>query len=530
MFNGLCDWYFVLYLLLFTGLAIAWQWGAEVRRGRADRGTGDPPAASILRTLWATVRPALVAAAVFLVLLSFWLVPMVQEARQFRFMVRPPADLYIFSASVMDFLVPNRLHTLFRPDSFTWIGNQIAPISERTISIGYLVLILAIGAGVAAWRKAAFWWVAALLFFVLALGPQLHGGNITAESIPAAVTAGQEVPSWTPYTLLNQLVPFMRISRSVSRFALMVQLCMAVLAGIGLHAFLTWLGGRQRTPGRAYAAMGAAAGAAIVVLLGEYWVAPYPLSPPDTPPYYEQLAQDPDTRSVLNLPMNYDRPGYLLYQTVHGKPLTVAYISRDDPRTLTERAPVLQHFRHLGDDIIAGDPAVVAPTVLADLGVGTVVLDRYKMPGGREREYTEELANRIFGGQDPIYADDRITVYRVPDAASAPAQPYLELGPRNWGPRQVDENGRPYRTLAGPATIEVMHAAGPVSVTIRYRSEGDGAATVLSLDGATALAELPPAPNGAEVTVQLPPTASGTGLTLQPSAASTVYVEQVRLE
>ncbi len=488
------------------------------------------PAASILRTLWATVRPALVAAAVFLVLLSFWLVPMVQEARQFRFMVRPPADLYIFSASVMDFLVPNRLHTLFRPDSFTWIGNQIAPISERTISIGYLVLILAIGAGVAAWRKAAFWWVAALLFFVLALGPQLHGGNITAESIPAAVTAGQEVPSWTPYTLLNQLVPFMRISRSVSRFALMVQLCMAVLAGIGLHALLTWLGGKQRTPGRVYAAMGAAAGAAIVVLLGEYWVAPYPLSPPDTPPYYEQLAQDPDTRSVLNLPMNYDRPGYLLYQTVHGKPLTVAYISRDDPRTLTERAPVLQHFRHLGDDIIAGDPAVVAPTVLADLGVGTVVLDRYKMPGGREREYTEELANRIFEGQDPIYADDRITVYRVPDGASAPAQPYLELGPRNWGPRQLDENGRPYRMLAGPTTIEVMHAAGLVSVTIRYRSEGDGAATVLSLEGATALAELPPAPNGAEVTVQLPSTASGTGLTLRPSAESTVYVEQVRLE
>ena len=530
VFNGLCDWYFVLYLLLFTGLAIAWQWGAEVRHGSADRGTGDRRAASILRTLWVTARPALVAAAVFLVLLSFWLVPMVQEARQFRFMVRPPADLYIFSASVMDFLVPNRLHTLFRPDSFAWIGNQIAPISERTISIGYLVLVLAIGGGAAVWRKAAFWWVAALLFFVLALGPQLHGGNITAASIPAAVTAGQEVPSWTPYTLLNQLVPFMRISRSVSRFALMVQLCMAVLSGIGLHAFLNWLGGRQRTPGRAYAAVGVAAGAAMVVLLGEYWVAPYPLSPPDTPPYYEQLAQDPDTRSVLNLPMNYDRPGYLLYQTVHGKPLTVAYISRDDPRTLTERAPVLQHFRHLGDDIIGGDPAAVAPTVLADLGVGTVVLDRYKMPGGIEREYTEGLAHRIFDGQDPIYADDRITVYRVPDASSVPAQPYLELGPRNWGPRQVDENGLPYRALAAPATIEVMHAAGPVTVTIRYRSEDEGAATILSLDGATALAELPPAADGAEVTVQLPSTTGGTGLTLQPSAGGTLYIEQVRLE
>ena len=212
----------------------------------------------------------------------------------------------------------------------------------------------------------------------------------------------------------------MRISRSVSRFALMVQFCMAVLAGIGLHAFLAWLSVKQRRPA-AYAAVGAAAGVAIVVLLAEYWVAPYPLSPPDTPAYYTQLATDPDTRSVLNLPMNYDRPGYLLYQTVHGKPLTVAYISRDDPRTLTERMPVLQHFRHLGDDIIAVDPAAIAPTVLADLGVGTVVLDRYKMPGGLEREYTEALAERIFGGQEPVYADDRITVYRVADPSTNPA-------------------------------------------------------------------------------------------------------------
>ena len=530
VFNGLCDWYFVLYLLLFTGLAIAWQWGEGVRRSRSEHGTGDPGAASILRILWATFRPALVAAAVFLVLLSFWLVPMVQEVRQFRFMVRPPADLYIFSASVMDFLVPNRLHTLFRPDSFAWVGNQIAPISERTISIGYLALALAIGAVVVAWRKAAFWWVAALLFFVLALGPQLHAGNITWEIIPPAVTAGQEAPSWTPYTLLNQLVPFMRISRSVSRFALMVQLCIAVLAGIGLHGLLASLGGRQRISRRAYATMGATAGVAVVVILGEYWVAPFPLSPPDTPAYYEQLAQDPDTRAVLNLPMNYDRPGYLLYQTVHGKPLTVAYISRDDPRTLTERAPVLQQFRHLGDDIIPGDPAAVAPTVFADLGIGTVVLDRYKMPGGLEREYTEGLANRIFGGQDPIYADDRITVYRIPEAAPAPAQPYLVLGPRNWGPRQLGDGGPPYRALTGPATVEVMHAAAPVSVTIRYRTNGEGAATVQSLDGATVLAELPPAPEGAEVTVQLPPTAQGTGFTLQPASAGTVYIEQVRLE
>ncbi|MCW5844550.1 MAG: hypothetical protein KIT77_25075 [Caldilinea sp.] len=492
IFTGLCDWYFVLYLFLFTGVTILWMWLAA-------------PGRPTLRGLVRIVAPAAVAGGVFAVALSFWLVPMVVEALHFRFMVRPSADLYILSASVMDFLVPNRLHTLFRPESFTWIGNQIAPVSERTISIGYVVLGLAIAAFVLARRKASFWWVMAIFFFVLALGPQWHFGNITMDDIPAAALQGQEMTSWTPYGLLNKLVPFMRVSRSVSRFALMVQFSMAVLAGMGFWLLIERLRRRSaaeteigsieeqttktqstpsgtknppaassadtlRAPSRSQRRRSGSvlAGAALIgLLLFEYWVAPYPLSPPDTPAYYATLAADPDPRAVLNLPMNYDRPGYLLYQTVHGKPLTVAYISRDDPRTLTERVPVLQHFRHLGPDIIDDAPEQVAATVFADLDVGTVILDRYKMPGGDERTYTEALAAAIFAGQEPLYADERITVYKVGD--SGEPQPYLALGPVNWGPLTTPENAPAFRTLLdGGAEVAIHHAPERGQVRLRY--------------------------------------------------------------
>jgi hypothetical protein len=274
----------------------------------------------------------------------------------------------------------------------------------------------------------------------------------------------------------------------------------------------------------------------VAFVLFEYWVAPYPLSPPDTPAYYTQLAADPDGRSVLNLPMNYDRPGYLLYQTVHGKPLTVAYISRDDPRTLTERVPLLQHFRHLGDDILSGDPAVLSSTVFADLGVGTVVLDRYKMPGGLEREYTEALAGRIFGGQEPVYADERLTVYRV--AATAERLPYLRLGERNWGARQVSESGQPQRVLSGgEAAVELLHGVGPARITIRYRTASEGAseganvpasASVSALGDGAPLGELSPAPAGAEVTFEL--REGQKGLLLNPSQPGDVTIEQITLE
>ena len=81
VFNGLCDWYFVLYLLLFTGLAVAWQWGAALRTQGAEGGTAGAAAQRCsCKHCGRQIRPALVAAAVFVALLSFWLVPMVQEA------------------------------------------------------------------------------------------------------------------------------------------------------------------------------------------------------------------------------------------------------------------------------------------------------------------------------------------------------------------------------------------------------------------------------------------------------------------
>jgi hypothetical protein len=476
IFTGLCDWYFVLYLFLLTAITIVWHWAT-------------PPGRFGWRKVWRVLAPPLVAALLFAAALSFWLVPMVSEATQFRFMVRPAADLYILSASVMDFLAPNRLHALFRPASFTWIGNQIAPVSERTLAIGYGALALAVTALALARRQAAYWWVMAFFFFMLALGPQWHWGDITWQEIPASALSGAELNSWTPYGLLNKLVPFMRISRSVSRFAVMVQLCVAVLAGMGLWHLLAML----RRRGNARILTATVSVAAIGVLLFEYWVAPYPLSPPDTPAWYAELAADPDSRAVLNLPMNYDRPGYLLYQTVHGKPLTVAYISRDDPRTLTERTPVLQHFRHLGPDIIAVDPAQVASTVFTDLNIGTVVLDRYKMPGGEERAYTEELAAAIFAGQTPVFEDERITVYKV--TPTEEAQPYLMLGALDWGPLERGEGIVPHRTLqARRAEVIVQHPPETGTVTLRYASDARAALSVVvgddtvlaSSDGAAA--------------------------------------------
>jgi len=262
----------------------------------------------------------------------------------------------------------------------------------------------------------------------------------------------------------------MKISRSVSRLDVMVMLALAVLAAIGL----AWLFQRGKG-GRLAAAV------AFGLILFEFLPAPYPMSPPDTPDFYTTLAADPRGGAVLNLPMNWDRPGYLLYQTVHGKPLTVAYISRADPRTLTERVPVLQHLRHLEPDIIDFDLAGQGQQVLSDLDVRWVVLDRYKMPGGRERAVTEEMAREIFGAQPAVYQDDRLTVYEVMRPAGA--APYLILG-ADWEPF---DPGTHSRAFAGAAALTIQ-APGAADVTLRITlAPGSPTLDLPIADGAHAL-------------------------------------------
>jgi hypothetical protein len=174
------------------------------------------------------------------------------------------------------------------------------------------------------------------------------------------------------------------------------------------------------------------------------------------------------------LPANYERPWYLLYQTVHGKPLATGYVTRDDPAVLRERAPVLSHFWFLGPDIHTQqfDLAAQGIQVLHDLGVRWVVLDRYKMPGGPERKVTDAYAQSIFSGQAPLFQDERITVYAVPEPAAR--GPYLILD-TDWPARQSDDAGLVWRELpAGErASLEIVNpAGGPLALEVTAAGEG----------------------------------------------------------
>jgi hypothetical protein len=464
---GLCDLYYVLYCLLFTGAVLVWAvWRAWRSRGarahlpgkRSDEFMGNTvsPGGNPLPQAFLRVVAVWI---LFGLALSPQLVPMVSEARRSSYMVPDSGQSRLLSADLTAFVTPQEHHPLWGKWAAALGSRLAASPSEHQVFAGFTVLVLgALGLWVG-WRSRGRckvdlgpWPLALLLFLVLSLGPVLHIGGRSA-----LLPGGGELP--LPYGWLARVVPFMEITRSVSRFDVMIMLSLGVVAS----AALLWMweaGSAGRVAGVA----------ALSLILFEFLPVPYPMSTPDTPAWYETLAHDQRSGAVLNLPMQWDRPGYLLHQTVHGKPLTVAYISRDDPRTLTERAPVLQHFRHLGPDIIEFDLAKQGTQVLNDLGVRWVVLDRYQMPVGDERTYTDAAAAEIFRDQPPAYEDERITAYQVPETPGA--EPYLLLGD-GWEPFDPETGSRSFREGA--------------TVTIRAPSEGEVSLVVTSADGGAAL-------------------------------------------
>jgi hypothetical protein len=414
--SSLCDWYQALYLGLFTAIYLGWLAWKKVLTRKEALG---------VVAAWGIAG----------LMLSPLLLPMLWEMSRYRFMFTPSEHASLLSADLLAFFIPSEFHPLWGKLAGKIAAHFTASLSERTVSLGYTPLILAF----AAWRRKegiSLWLITGLSFVLLALGPYPH-------------VLGRTIHLPLPYAFLRP-IPIVAMARSVSRFSLMATLSLAVMAALGAKA----LGPRILA-------------LLMALILLEYWPSPYPFSPPDTPDFYRKLAQEPGQFAILNLPMNWDRPRYLLYQTVHGKPLVSGYISREDPRTLVERMPVLQHFRNLGEDIIKVDLAEVAPSVMAYLGVRYVVLDFYQMPMGEERERTVALATEAFGGSEPIYKDERLVVYRVP--APAKVAPFLFLGD-GWG-----ELRDGFRSFKGEATL-FLHSpeASTVTVAMEVSSSSGG--------------------------------------------------------
>lgn len=387
----------------------------------------------------------------FGLLLSPLLVPMIREAGSRSDLQTGLTQNITLSADLLAFFIPSEMHPLWGEWAQRIANNFSTTTSERLIFVGFIPLALSLFIIIKGWRNhiIRFWAVVVGLFFILALGPFLHiGGHI--------ISVG-DWPIPMPYLLLYNTVPFIGLTRSLSRYALMVMLGLGVLSALALARIQLVMSKTQRalrdqltkksgdtSKNTPLSALRLIPILAVGLICFEFLPIPYPVSKIDTPQFFYQIGHDPENYTIAELPMDWDRPTPLLHQVTHQKRLLTAYTSRDNPRELAWRTPVFQHWRFLGADIIDQPLAQIAPTIFFDFNLRYIVLDYWQMPPGPVREATEKWVSAALPAAAPVYEDGRLVVYQTPPKQAT--EPYLSLG-QGWSDRQQTAEGMLIRTF-----------------------------------------------------------------------------------
>ena len=305
-----------------------------------------------------------------------------------------PEDVFIDQqdtgqADLLAYVLPSHYHPLWGDAAFrlyeNLIGNRV-----RIPFLGYTAIVLALYGTVRRWRTARFWVLAAIVYIVLALGPELR---VNGQFYP-------QVPM--PYRLVGDLF-FVRILRKPQRFNLFVGLPVGMLASLGVTALL-----RQRPFKRKSVLLAGVVGA---LILFEYCPIPYSTTRPVIPAWYHQLAQEPGHFAVLDLPMYPQRfdKWFMFYQITHGKPLVEGHVSRP-PReafVFLDSTPFLKRLRQ--DNVM--DPALVDVThQLRSLAKADV---RYIILHKRFASAEQLAAWRDWLTFEPYHEDKDLVVYRT---------------------------------------------------------------------------------------------------------------------
>jgi hypothetical protein len=388
LLTSLTDWYYLLYLFLFTALAVAYHFWKE--------GNGQ----AIKETL---MLMALIVA-LFLFLDSPILLPMLREASGQDYMFAPFGHTVSYSADLLSFFIPSSSHFLWGGKVQAWRAAFLGGWNENFM--GYTVLFLAALSLIAPLRKrTGLWLISSLLFFLLALGPFLHLDGRKVSAIPL------------PYALLYRFLPFLAISRYPARMSVMVFLSLSMMAGQGLSWFMSKASTFVTASRRASITLTLFAGGLVVL---EFLTVPFPMAElPSTPPFYHTLAAAPLDQGVLDIPIDREgglRPAlYLFYQTGHQRPIFSGYLARTPPYLLAD-IPAFQRYMVFSEPSQMGEPGSRGEDLetFRRFGFRYLILHKDLMPRDEERRAKILRAlQAAFGDAPPIYEDKRVAIYEV---------------------------------------------------------------------------------------------------------------------
>ncbi len=545
--NLLADWQYFLFILIWAAWYALTRWWAGVVKGGQ-------------RAIFRLPRDAqriCLAIGVALVLALPLAIPTARLADETPTATTEGGDAFRLehSLDLADFFIPSQLHPLWGRVAEHWQAYKPdTHIQNKTAYLGLVTLVLA-GLGIRQ-REGRFWLLSALVFALLAMGPRLQMfGTITNIPLPGA--------------MLYEL-PLIRISRYPMRLVVITMLALALLAALGVTRLRQMLVERHQRACVPSAIAPVAVGAGsepaptawiertimaglIALIILDNLVAPFPLAGVYIPPIYQELAQNPEPFAILEAPFYYrSSPVYMLYQTVHRKPLVGGYTSRTYVYPLLEQIPLLRELAYAqpAPDIIRQDTLEIAASVLSFFDIRYVLL--HSTGGALRYNALVTIGEAVSDGATPtphisalVHSDARnatglrrtwgriqpepagsVLVYPV--VAPADPLPFLGIG-QGWSEPVVQPDGVVQRQIAEAAEL-LIYSAQPHDVTVAFRLHSPGAGAVrLSANGHP----LPPVALQAginDLQVPLTLTESVTRLGLHPDGTGPLTVEGVNLQ
>ncbi|NJM07547.1 hypothetical protein HC891_17235 [Candidatus Gracilibacteria bacterium] len=333
----------------------------------------------------------------------------------------------VFRIDLLHFLLPAP-QTYFFQRFFDRFDLLYSPFRiEQTVGLAWVGIALTVVALFARGQLALRWALFTLFCLVLALGstPQFNG----------YLPLGEAPQWWMPASWLAALpgTGFMRVPGRVMTIGFVG---FAVLAALGLQHLV------QRWP-RAEAAL--VGGAATLLLLTQWQLPPPMQALPTLPPFYAQLASDPERYGLLDLPLmpvpfafGYTQASapYMVMQMSHNKGIFAGYISRTYeehpilPEIVEHEIPAASEITYNGQTLDAGQ---TMQRRLAAFGYRYVTWHKTIYPGATQR--TRGLLIDLFGAQTPLQDDSKQRVYALDPAASV----HMRFG-GGWWPKE--QNGR----------------------------------------------------------------------------------------
>ena len=297
----LCDYYYFFYSVLTGALMMLWHMLTE-------------------RDLFLFVKPDHRTPLSVFVLTSLILTGPIVFPLMYLTRVDPFLDAHnpiTFSLDLLALFVPGESWKFSQQTEFYWSKLPIG-ISEASVYMGYAVIILLIYLWVKR-RDVEFirtnemylWYFLAGFFFLMALGPALQvNGKIVYDAL-------------MPYTLMEKILPFLKLSGVPVRMVIILILSVSVLSAMSLKQM------QKLLKGRVYIFL------IFALLFVETLPTALPFTPITFPGYVTALSDLPNDGGVLDLtaPTKYMQ---LYYQTEHRKPMVFGYVART-PSSVAEK-------------------------------------------------------------------------------------------------------------------------------------------------------------------------------------------------